>query len=66
MARESWLRKAIRLLTPPKPIKIEISEADKGKDIQERVQRLKATLNGEEQWFLCLTKNRTTCVEDKK
>jgi len=66
MARERWYHKVISLLTPPKPIKIEIRDAEKGSDIQDRVQRLRATLDGEEQWFLCLTKDKDACVEDKR
>ena len=65
MARESWSRKVIRLLLPPKPLKIVISEAD-GNNIQDRVQKLRATLDGEEQWFLCLTKDKNMCLEENK
>lgn len=32
-------------------------------DMDQRIERMQATLNGEDDWMLCLTRNRKVCEE---
>jgi hypothetical protein len=66
MVKINLFRRLKKALSTPEQFAPRLEELQlTNKDLLNRVEKLRATVDGEEGWFLCLTKNGKTCAVEE-